>query len=248
MRICFLGTSERVSYLQNHAKNGVHVDSMADFVGTATRPLTVESRCEELALAVWIIEQSIEAEKRGFDAIVTGCFSDPGVEAAREHVRIPIIGPGETALLTARMISHHFSILTPLPETIPLAREQIYRLGMHPFVASIRSLGASVAKIRNRDLETIDKLIALGRDCVYREGAEALVCGCASMSLLADEIAPKIGVPVVNSVLLSLRAAEFLVGSGLTHSKKTFPVPIKSRVCTAPASKDDSVEQSAVIL
>ena len=235
MRICFLGTPERMSYLQTHARIGVHLDNMADFVGTVARPSSVESRGEELELAVWVIEQSVEAERRGFDAIITGCFSDPGVEAAREHVGIPVIGPGETALFTARMISHYFSILTPLPETIPLAREQVHRLGMHPFVASIRSLGASVAEIRDRDLETIDRLIALGRDCVDREGAEALVCGCASMSLLADEIAPKIGVPVVNSVLLSLRAAELLVGSGLTHSKKTFPVPIKSMAYAAPA-------------
>jgi allantoin racemase len=80
----------------------------------------------------------------------------------------------------------------------------------------------------------IEGLIALARDCVERQGAEAIVCGCASMSLLADEIAPKIGVPVVNSVLLSLRAAEMLVGAGLTHSKKTFPVPLKSRACTGP--------------
>lgn len=228
MRICLLGTNERLNYLQTRASAGVELDNMAGFVGRATRPSSVESRGEELELAVWVIEQAVEAEKRGFDAVITGCFSDPGVEAARERVNIPVIGPGETALLTARMISHHFSILTPLPETIPLAREQVHKLGVYPFVASIRFFGMPVEKIRDREPEMIDRLIALGRDCVERQGAEALVCGCASMSLLAEEIAPKIGVPVLNSVLLSLRAAEMLVGAGLTHSKKTFPTPVKS--------------------
>jgi len=229
MRICFLGTIERLTYLQTHASAGVELGNMADFVGKASRPSSVESRGEELELAIWVIERAVEAEKRGFDAVITGCFSDPGVDAARERVGIPVIGPGETALLTARMISHHFSILTPLPETIALAREQAHRTGVHPFVASIRSFDMSVEKIRARDPQMIKELIALGRDCVERQGAEAIVCGCASMSLLAEEIAPKIGVPVVNSVLLSLRAAEMLVGSGLTHSKKTFPVPVKSK-------------------
>lgn len=235
MRLCFLGSDARLEYLRSNASAGVQLNNMVDFVGSAARPTSVESRGEELELAIWVIEQSVEAARRGFDAVITGCFSDPGVEAARERVGIPVIGPGETALLTARMISHRFSILTPLPETVPLAREQIHRLGVHPFVASIRSLGAPVERIRDLDQETIDGLIALGRDCVVRDGAEALVCGCASMSLLADEIAPKIGVPVVNSVRLSLRAAEMLVGSGLTHSKKTFPVPVKSKAKAAPA-------------
>jgi len=229
MRICFLGTIERLTYLQSHASVGVELGNMADFGGKALRPSSVESRREELELAIWVIERAVEAEKRGFDAVITGCFSDPGVDAARERVGIPVIGPGETALLTARMISHHFSILTPLPETIPLAREQAHRTGVHPFVASIRSFDMPVEKIRARDPQMINGLIVLGRDCVERQGAEAIVCGCASMSLLAEEIAPKIGVPVVNSVLLSLRAAEMLVGSGLTHSKKTFPVPVKSK-------------------
>lgn len=228
MRICFLGTDARLAYLRERASAGVELDNMADFESDAARPSSVESRGEELQLALWTIGQCVEAERRGFDAVITGCFSDPGVEAARERVAIPVIGPGETALLTARMISHHFSIITPLPETVPLAREQVHRTGLFPFVASIRSFGVPVETIRDRDPAMIENLIALGRSCIERDGAEALVCGCASMSLLADEIAPELGVPVVNSVALSLRAAEMLVGSGLTHSRKTFPSPVKS--------------------
>ncbi|MBM9594768.1 aspartate/glutamate racemase family protein [Roseitranquillus sediminis] len=227
MRICFLGTNERMSYLQGLASPGVELDNMADFAGTAKRPSSIESRGEEIELAVWVIERAIEAERRGFDAVITGCFGDPGVEAARERVRIPVIAPGETALLTARMIGQHFSVLSPLPETVPIVREQIHRTGMHPFVASIRSFGVPVERIRDRDPKTVADLIALGRRCVNEDGADAIVCACASMSLLADEIAPRIGVPVVNSVRLSLRAAEMLVGAGLTHSAVTFPQPVK---------------------
>ncbi|WP_372921849.1 aspartate/glutamate racemase family protein [Roseovarius sp.] len=228
MRICFLGTDARLDYLRGFASAGVTLDNMADFIGTAPRPSSVESRGEELGLALWVIEQVVEAERRGFDAVITGCFSDPGVEAARERVVIPVIGPGEAALYTARMLAHHFSVVTPLPETVPLAREQAHRTGMYPFIASIVSFDLSVEAIRERDPATIARLIDVCRACVEDDGAEAIVCGCASMSLLSDEIAAEIGVPVLNSVRLSLRAAEMMVGAGLSHSKKTFPVPMKS--------------------
>jgi allantoin racemase len=227
MRLCFLGTNERLNYLRQHASPSVELDNMEDFRGVASRPVSIESRMEELELAQWIIERSIEAERRGFDGIITGCFADPGVDAARERVRIPVIAPGETALLTARMLAHHFSIITPLKETVPIAREQVRRVGVDPFVGSIRPFGISVELIRERDPATIRSLIELANRCVEDDGAELLVFGCASMSLLTDELQHSIPVPIINSVKLSLRAAEMIVGAGLTHSPVTFPQPVK---------------------
>lgn len=228
MRICFLGTRERLEYLRRHASPGVELDNLADFRGNRDRPSSIESRIEEISLAHWVVERSIEAERRGFDAVVTGCFGDPGVDAAREVVRIPVIAPGETTLLTARMLGHHFSIVSPLHSTVPIAREQARRVGVNEFVASVRSLGVPVEEIRQREPATLDRLVALGRRCVEEDGADLLVFACASMSLLANEVAGPIGVPVINAVRLSLRAAEMLVGAGLSHSPVAYPSPPKA--------------------
>ena len=50
------------------------------------------------------------AEKEGYDAIVIYCFSDVGIDAIRENVRIPVIGPGETSLAAASMICNRFTV------------------------------------------------------------------------------------------------------------------------------------------
>ena len=230
MRICFLGSDERLAYLRQYASPGVELDNMSDYRGSKPRPTSIESRMEEIELAQWVIERAMEAERRSFEAVITGCFGDPGVEAARERVRIPVIAPGETALLTARLLAHHYSIITPLRETVPLAREQAHRVGVAPFVASIRPFGVPVERIRQREAATFQQLVDLGRRCVEQDGAELLVFACASMSLLADEVQERIGVPIINSVRLSLRAAEMFVGAGLTHSPVTFPTPPKLAV------------------
>jgi allantoin racemase len=227
MRICFLGTQSRLEYLLPFASPGVTLERLTGFKGQYRSPSSIESRLEELELAHAIIEQTVEAERRGYDAVITACFGDPGVDAARELVRIPVIAPGETALLTARMLAHHFSVLTPLRETVPIAREQVHKVGVAAHVASIRSFDLPVERIRDREPAMLDRLVDLGRRCVEDDGAELLVFGCASMSVLAAEVEPRIGVPVVDSVRLSLRAAEMLVGSGLRHSQVTFPRPVK---------------------
>jgi allantoin racemase len=236
MRICFLGTEGRLEYVRRFASPGVVVERLTGFSGKHRPPSTIESRLEELELAHAIVEQTVEAERRGYDAVVTACFGDPGVDAARELVRIPVVAPGETALLTARMLSHHFSVITPLRETLPIAREQVHKVGVAANVASIRSFDVSVERIRDREPATIDRLVDLGRRCVEDDGAELLVFGCASMSVIADEVRDRIGVPIIDAVRLSLRAAEMLVGAGLTHSPVTFPTPAK---LAAPAQRSE---------
>lgn len=227
MKIAFFGNDERLAYLQGHAFPGTELDNLADFTGQTTRPPSVESRMDELGLAQWYIERAIEAERRGFDAVITGCFGDPGVDAARERVRIPVIAPGETTLLTARMVAHRFSIITPLAGTLPTTREQVIKLGLQDSVAAIRPFGAPIEAIRSKDPELVDSLIDLCQRTIDEDGAELLVFGCASMSLLLDDISERIPVPVINAVKLSLKAAEMLVGAGLSHSPVTFPTPAK---------------------
>lgn len=38
-----------------------------------------------------------EAEQDGIDAVVIDCMADPGMEAGRNLVSIPVIGPGDCA-------------------------------------------------------------------------------------------------------------------------------------------------------
>lgn len=73
----------------------------------------------------------------------------------------------------------------------------------------------------------IASAIDLIKRCVDEDGAEAIVLSCASLSVLTEDLQPSIEVPVIDAVRLSLRAAEMLVGAGLSHSPVTFPMPVK---------------------
>lgn len=53
---------------------------------------SIESAYEELLSAPKTIERIQALEEEGCDAAIIGCFGDPGLEAARELVHIPVIG------------------------------------------------------------------------------------------------------------------------------------------------------------
>src|SRR5262249_57146896 len=63
-----------------------------------------------------IIRKIVWAEKNGYDAVVQSNTFDPGVEAARQAVRIPAICVFRTPLHQASVLSHSISFIAPLEE------------------------------------------------------------------------------------------------------------------------------------
>jgi allantoin racemase len=223
MRVCYLGTRERGHFLQGCASPGVVVEARQPEGG----PATIESMVEEYQYVPGVLAAVQQAERDGFDAIITGCFGDPGVDAARELVRIPVIGLGESAMLIAAMLGHRFSILTVVDGVVWPLRFLAMRVGVAEKLASVRAVDIPVAIIRQMGESTYERLRAAAQETLERDGADTLVTGCASMSFYADRLQEDVGVPVVHPLRVALKSAELLVGCGLRHSQRAYP-PVRA--------------------
>jgi allantoin racemase len=227
MRICYLGNEERRQYLQRYASPGTTVERLDGFVSRYERPVTIESMYEEYLSIPSTLEMVCEAQARGFDAVLTGCFGDPGVDAARELLTIPVIGPGEASLHTASMLGDRFAIITIMESVVRPTRHQVVKAGLLDRLACIRAIEVPVLEVREGKDSTYRVLQQAARECLD-DGADVLIMGCASLShVFADKLQSDLGVPVINALKLSVRVAEMLVGAGLTHSRIAYPVPPK---------------------
>ena len=56
-----------------------------------------------------VLNKIMQAGERGYDAVAIGCFLDPAMKEAREVVKIPVFGLGETSMMVACMYGHKFS-------------------------------------------------------------------------------------------------------------------------------------------
>ena len=81
-------------------------------------PESIESSYDEVLAGPHILRKVTQAEKDGYDAIIIYCGSDPAVAAARELVKIPVIGPGKLSKMVALDMGYRFSVLTVLPTCI----------------------------------------------------------------------------------------------------------------------------------
>lgn len=60
--------------------------------------------CDEYQAIPGVIEATVQAEKDGFDGVIIGCAGDPGVDGAREMVKIPVIGPAQASYVVCSML------------------------------------------------------------------------------------------------------------------------------------------------
>ena len=83
-------------------------------------PVSIESSIDEVLCGPDLIRKARDAEEQGADAIVIDCLGDPGLDAVREAVGIPVVGPGEAAFHLACTLGHKFGVITVMERLRPL--------------------------------------------------------------------------------------------------------------------------------
>jgi len=190
-------------------------------------PASIESYYDEVLAAPFVVKKVIEAEKRGFNAVVINCFLNPGIHAARENVNIPVIGPGEAAIHMALMIGEGFSIIDPGPRKYVsyVPPEQVRKMGVTEHFVSVRGAGVAVLDI-TKNLEKTTKMIGeQAKLAVEEDGADIVVLGCTGLVGLAPRLQEMIGTPVIDPALAALRMAEALCGMDLIPNRVAYPKP-----------------------
>jgi len=151
-----------------------------------------------------------QAEREGFDAAVVGCFYDPGLKEAREVVEhMPVIFPAESCSYLAATMADKFSILVGRRKWIPAMRELVERYGLGGKLASFKVLEMGVHDFQKNPPETERRMVALAREAVERDGAEAVILGCTIEFGFAQVLQREIGVPVLDATVTPFKFAEF---------------------------------------
>lgn len=193
-------------------------------------PASIESMYEEYLSIPASVRLAVELEQSGaWDAIILGCYGDPGLDALREMVSLPVIGPGEATALMAASLGHRFSIITITDSVVAAQYRQIRNVGVGEKLASVRVVGIPVLELHANRERAIEATVAQGRKAIQEDRADTLIVGCMTMGFLeiAEAAGEILGVPFINPARAALKFAEALAGAGLTHSKRAYMTPPK---------------------
>ncbi|MDQ7794958.1 MAG: aspartate/glutamate racemase family protein [bacterium] len=188
-------------------------DTLVEVVMAAYGPESIEGEVDEVIAAHAVVE-SIARLSPGYDAAVIACFSDPGLRAAREACRQPVVGIAESSLLLAHGTGLPFSLLSNMPEDEAVFRRLARSLGLDPHLRGVHATGFPVAAFGGGDREALSALDSTARRAV-QEGARLLCLACAGMSGLSAPLAAITGVPVLDGVACGVKMAELRLDLGL---------------------------------
>ena len=194
-------------------------DVELEVVNPEGSPPAIESAQDVAECIPPMLEIVRGAVAREVDAIVIACFTDPGLDAAREATSLPVVGIQESAMHLAAQLGDRFSVLTLLERRVPARHHAALRHGLERRLASCPVLNLPVlATVEDRE-QVLAQLIRVGRRAIEQDGAEVLILGCAGLGDLAPRVQQALSIPVIDPNAAALKLAETLVDLGLSHSK-----------------------------
>ncbi len=169
--------------------------------------------CEQVALG------EVDGPDRA-DAHVIACFGDPGLHAARELARGPVIGIAEAAFHAASLLATGFSVVTTLTRTVVIAEHLVLQYGFERSCRGIHGTDIAVLELDDPASDAYARILASARQALQADRSSAIVLGCAGMADLCARLQRALGVPVIDGVAAAVKFAEALVALKLGTSKQ----------------------------
>jgi allantoin racemase len=189
-------------------------------VNPRSGPASIEGWYDEALAVPGMLAEIAAAQAAGSDGYVIACFGDPGLYAARELVRGPVVGIAEAAMHAASLIAPSFAVVTTLGRTRGMAWHLAERYGMRRFCRSVRATEIAVLDLDRPGSTARRTLIDECRRAVDDDGAEAIVLGCAGMVDFCHDVEAALGVPVIDGVTAAIKLVEALGALGLRTAKR----------------------------
>ena len=138
----------------------------------------------------------VRARDNDAAAFVIACYSDPGLQAARESTERPVLGIAECAMLTALTRGERFGLISILESGVQRHLRYVRQLGLAERFAGDVPVGFGVTELADETV-VLGRMIETGKRLRDDHGADVLILGCAGMADYRDQVAESVGLPVV---------------------------------------------------
>ena len=134
------------------------------------------------------------------DAVLIGCFGDPGLLALRESSPVPVTGLAEASFIEAARHGR-FAIVTGGERWGPMLQRLAQALGHAPALAGIHTVAPTGAQLAADPPAARALLAQACRDVARQMKVQAVILGGAGLAGMAAAIQSQVDVPVIDSVI-----------------------------------------------
>lgn len=183
-------------------------DTCVDILDFDDGPTDLEYYYSE-HIAIKLMMEKIPKIQKYYDAIIIGCFYDPGLRELREMLEIPVLGIGETSMAIASLLGHRFSIIVGRKKWIPRMSDNALIYGYNRKIASWISIDMTVENFHNKSKkEIIEVIVDSSKKSIKENLTEVLILGCAAIEGITDVLREKLEIPIIDPVAVTFKVAE----------------------------------------
>jgi allantoin racemase len=176
------------------------------------------------------IAAALAAEQQEFDAYAIMSIPDIGLREARAVVDIPVVGYGESAMLTACTLGAKFGVMTFIEDFPELIADNVARYGLQSRCAGTRPAGFTFQDVLagfSDPAPLLERFRESARTLI-RSGADVIIPGEAPLNVLLalNRVNRVDDCPVLDSLAATIKMAESLVDlrrtTGISASRKGY--------------------------
>ncbi|MDO9435101.1 aspartate/glutamate racemase family protein [Hydrogenophaga sp.] len=134
------------------------------------------------------------------DAVLIGCFGDPGLMALRESSPVPVTGLAEAAFIEAARHGR-YAIVTGGERWGPMLQRLAQALGQAQQLAGIHTVAPTGAELAANPTAARALLAQACRDASRQLGVQAVILGGAGLAGMAAAVQAEVPIPVIDSVV-----------------------------------------------
>ena len=205
-----------LSHVQRIVPNHVNIATATATIGSATICSEVSFAAASFAVVETYRNYANTAGAMQPDAIMVGCFGDPGVFSLREYLtenglsKIPVLGLAEASMRKAAELPGKFAIITGGAAWGPILTRLAKSLDLKGCLSEVHTVApngaqlaanrpAAIALLKESCVQAI--ISANGKAESFSERCSCVILGGALLAGMSSDISEvEIGVPVIDSV------------------------------------------------
>ena len=153
------------------------------------------------------------------EGVIIAAFGDPGIEAARQALAVPVCGIGEASFREAGAGDRRFAVATTTPGLVDAIAGRVATAGLADnFVGTFLTEGDPFALVA----DPAGLVAALAEACERarrKAGAEAVIIGGGPLAKAATEIAARLDMTIVEPIPAAVRLIRQLIARRETEAR-----------------------------
>lgn len=139
--------------------------------------------------------------------VIVAAFGDPGVEALRHRLAVPVVGIGEAAMCEAALHGR-FGIATTTPALAASIGKRVREQGLEAAFTGVRFTPGD-PWLLGQDPDALEATLAAAvQACAEDDGAQAVVIGGGPLGRAAQALSLRFAIPVIGPIPAACRAIQ----------------------------------------